>query len=80
MVPDIQPGDIVVSPTNGEERVVVDIADYREEEGEDDPRHIICVLRYKDDDPRRVTGEDDDDVHMFSENARDIEQVVGHIS
>lgn len=71
-----EPGDIVISPTNGERRVVVDVADYQDESG--DPHDVICVLRYEDDDPRREVDDEGGDLHLFSEHAHTCE-VVGHI-
>lgn len=71
-----EPGDIVVSPSNGERRVVVDVADYRHDTG--DPDDVFCVLRYEDGDPRRELDGDGGDVHLFSEHAGACD-VVGHI-
>ena len=69
-------GDIVISPTNGERRVVVDVADYSHESG--DPDDVHCVLRYPDGDPRRELDEDGGDVHLFGERAGACD-VVGRI-
>lgn len=63
-----QPGDTIISPSNGEPRTIIDVADYTHEEGD-----IIYILRYPDGDPRRELDEEGGDIHIFSEKAQDIE-------
>jgi len=76
----VQPGDIIVSPTNGEERVVVDVADYREEDGTESLDSVICILRYPDGDPRRITDGTGGDIYLFSEKASEIRETGRRIS
>jgi hypothetical protein len=70
-----QPGAIVVY--DGERRVVVDVADYSDED-DDGVQEVFCVLRRPDDDPLRRTDSEGGDVDIWAAPAPQCE-VIGHI-
>jgi hypothetical protein len=72
---DIKPGDIVDWPDHGQ-FVVVDTADYRDDEH---PGDLFCPLRYQDGDPRRELNPDGSDAIVDAPRAGEL-TVIGHIS
>jgi hypothetical protein len=71
-----EPGDKV--EYSGDVYVVVDVADYREEE-DGGKKDVFCVLRYQDSDPRRQLDVDGGDNVLDVAPPASECKVVGHI-